>query len=101
MTPDSGEKSTRSSNVNIGGGGGSVPPKFSLHRAETAAAWPGFTNLPLWEDTGVAKSWKNIDFPVLLEGLWIDVLIFSWKKNQTNDRCEDGRLGVRRGDGSR
>lgn len=62
--PDSGEKSDRSSSVNIGGGGRSEVAKFSRHRAETAAAWPGVVNLP---DplrrfvTGVAKSLKNND----------------------------------------
>lgn len=78
MGADSGEKSTRSSRVKIGGGGGSVPPKFSLHSADTAAVWLGLTNLPLCEDTGVARSWKKIDFPGVLVGLCTDdvLLIF-------------------------
>lgn len=75
MAPDSGEKSTRSSKVNMGGGGGSVPPKFSLQRAETAAAWPGVANLPLWEEIGEARSWKKIDLPLLLDDLWTELFI--------------------------
>lgn len=62
---DSGEKSDRSSNVKAGGGGRSEVAKFSRHKAETAAAWPGVVNLP---DpvrrlvTGVARSLKKSDF---------------------------------------
>lgn len=55
-SPFSGEKSARSSKVKTGGGGGSNPPKFSLHSADTAAAWPGVTNFPRWAEIGDAKS---------------------------------------------
>lgn len=68
----SGEKSARSSRVKMGGGGRSDPEpalaKFSFQRAETAAAWPGVTNLPRWAEMGVAISLKKRDWrPVVLE----------------------------------
>lgn len=68
--------------MNTGGGGRSEVAKFSRHRAETAAAWPGVVNLPLPDtplrlETGEAKSWKNRDCLLPdLEVLCTVVLIF-------------------------
>lgn len=59
----SGEKSTRSSRVNTGGGGGlSNVLKFSRRRAETAAAWPGVAKREArWDEIGDARSRKKRD----------------------------------------
>lgn len=59
----SGEKSTRSSRVKTGGGGGSSEVlKFPRHRAEPPAVWPETANREdLWAETGDARSRKKRD----------------------------------------